>query len=235
MHFNPKAHHDNIYLMNDIEQKQSTIEQNPFTRVTTLSKILTMILLVVLPFVGFYMGVKYQKSLTIPPSVDVNKKTLTTPTAPSQNKYGVSLTFPSSPGLEITSTSFGEKWRENQMYIMILDKNIAEGMNMAWAEIRIVVIDSGGENLNSFVKNHSEDYIRGLFQSIVYYDPNKVTQTTRWDNEVYTYAKTDFQDSPGTKSTLYILRRGNEFILINVYINNESENMMRLLIPFLIQ
>ena len=219
--------------MDDVEQKHSMIEHNPCTRVTTLSKVLPMVLFVVLPFVGFYMGVKYQKSLTISPIGDVNQKILTTPTAPSQSKYLVSLTLPSSPNLKITSIPFGEKWRENQMYIGILDSSIAKGINMAWAGISIAVISSGGESLGSFVKNHSEDYIRGLFQDTVYYDPNEVIQTTRWNKEVYTYAKTDFQDSPGTESTLYILERGEEFILINVYINNESEKYNEVINPIL--
>ncbi len=207
---------------------------NPFTSVTKLSKIVALVLFILLPFVGFYLGVKYQKSSTVSPVDDINQRILTNPTVSPQSKYLVSLPLPSSPNLKITYIPFGEKWMENRMYIGISDSNIDKGLNMAWAGISIVVTSSRGENIDSFVKNHSEDYIRGLFQdTTIYYDPNEVTQTTRWNKEVYKYTKRDFQNSPEAESTLYILERGEEFILINVYINNESKKYNEIIDPIL--
>jgi hypothetical protein len=51
------------------------------TTVTPLSKILAMILFVLLPFVGFYIGMKYQEKTNISPIViNVNKPVNLTPT-----------------------------------------------------------------------------------------------------------------------------------------------------------
>jgi hypothetical protein len=51
------------------------------TTVTPLSKIIAMILFILLPFVGFYMGMKYQEKTNIAPVViDVNKSVNLTPT-----------------------------------------------------------------------------------------------------------------------------------------------------------
>lgn len=48
----------------NIENKSEFKKANWFNRPTTLSKILTMILFIVLPFVGFYLGINYQKMIT---------------------------------------------------------------------------------------------------------------------------------------------------------------------------
>ena len=48
---------------------------NSFTTVTPLSKTLAMLLFVSLPFIGFILGINYQKTTVIPPSI-----TLPTPT-----------------------------------------------------------------------------------------------------------------------------------------------------------
>ena len=45
---------------------------NPFTTVTNFSKILALILFILLPFGGFYLGTKYQKAITVFPEQDVN-------------------------------------------------------------------------------------------------------------------------------------------------------------------
>lgn len=50
--------------------KQNSIlepKKNPFTTVTTLSKILALALFVSLPFIGFYLGINYQKAVSIKP------------------------------------------------------------------------------------------------------------------------------------------------------------------------
>ena len=48
----------------NIETPSELKKANWFNRPTTLSKILTMILFIVLPFVAFYLGVNYQKMIT---------------------------------------------------------------------------------------------------------------------------------------------------------------------------
>lgn len=47
---------------------------NKFTTVTTLSKLLAMTLFIILPFVGFYLGMNYQGIIDIPNSVSVQTK-----------------------------------------------------------------------------------------------------------------------------------------------------------------
>jgi hypothetical protein len=71
-------------------------EQNPvpektkklpkwLTTVTPLSKALAMILFIALPFIGFYLGMKYQQQIMINPPVvsEVQKNIIPTPTSAS--------------------------------------------------------------------------------------------------------------------------------------------------------
>jgi hypothetical protein len=54
--------------MEDFKQKYPTIHKHLFT-VTTFSKILAMILFITLPFLGFYLGMRYKEGTEIKPSV----------------------------------------------------------------------------------------------------------------------------------------------------------------------
>ncbi len=63
---------------------------NPFTTVTTLSKIIAVILFVMLPVIAFYMGVAYQERIDKPLLQELHK----TPTnKPSQIQGGVACTM----------------------------------------------------------------------------------------------------------------------------------------------
>lgn len=59
---------------------------NPLTSVTPLSKLLALILFISLPFLGFYLGMRYQKASSIPaPSTVVNSNPVNQPLSPSAN------------------------------------------------------------------------------------------------------------------------------------------------------
>jgi hypothetical protein len=66
-----------LHLMEQNNQVSTpTTKPNPFTTVTTLSKLLALIIFIILPFAGFYLGTKYQKSVTVIPN--------TVPASPSK-------------------------------------------------------------------------------------------------------------------------------------------------------
>lgn len=63
-----------------IKQTNPTLHRYLFT-VTTFSKILAMLLFILLPFVGFYLGIQYQQKVTIPPvASEVQKTVILAPT-----------------------------------------------------------------------------------------------------------------------------------------------------------
>ncbi len=119
------------------------------------------------------------------------------------------------------------------MTIMITDTSI-KGLTFAWSEIDIVAVYSYPENLGSFARNHSQDCIECLLRGSggLQYDPSKVSQVTKWGADVYTYTAR-YPDSPGTKNTLYMLKQDNEIILVNVYINNSSDQYDKIINPIL--
>ena len=59
----------------NIVENNPTVDpkKNLFTTVTLLSKIVALCLFVALPFAGFYLGIKYQKSITVIQSVETPK------------------------------------------------------------------------------------------------------------------------------------------------------------------
>jgi hypothetical protein len=84
-----------------IKQSNPSLHRYLFT-VTTFSKLLAIVLFIVLPFVGFYLGMKYQQkvTLTAPVVSDVQKNTIPTPipALPGLSKYEdayVSFYYPS--------------------------------------------------------------------------------------------------------------------------------------------
>ena len=63
-----------------IKQANPTLHRYLFT-VTTFSKLLAMILFIVFPFVGFYLGMRYQKQITVNTTavLEVQKTVILTP------------------------------------------------------------------------------------------------------------------------------------------------------------
>jgi len=59
-----------------IKQANPTLHRYLFT-VTTFSKLLTMFLFVLLPFIGFYLGMQYQQRVTVAPVVSGVQKPVT--------------------------------------------------------------------------------------------------------------------------------------------------------------
>ena len=90
----------------------------PLVTVTTLSKILEGILFVLLPFTGFYLGMKYQTSISPKANEDItNVATTPTKTPPSPNptaewktytneKYGLESRYPHRLKLMLELTLF---------------------------------------------------------------------------------------------------------------------------------
>ncbi|MBU1016819.1 hypothetical protein KJ678_01495 [Patescibacteria group bacterium] len=93
------------------------------TTVTTLSKILAGTLFILLPFVGFYLGLKYQVSLSpkdaIPPTVSTSVKTPTTspdPTVDWKIYNGKDYTYKYPPD-----------WRAEVGYLFSYDESLLHG------------------------------------------------------------------------------------------------------------
>ena len=57
-------------MENKLKEKHPKVHRYLFT-VTTFSKLLAMFLFILLPFVGFYLGVEYQKKITVPTTSQV--------------------------------------------------------------------------------------------------------------------------------------------------------------------
>ncbi len=86
-------------MEDEIKRLNPTLHKCLFT-ITTFSKILAIILFIVLPFVGFYLGMKYQQKITVvAPSVQ-GFKNIPTPTLTTlvlrDEKAGFEFKYPSS-------------------------------------------------------------------------------------------------------------------------------------------
>lgn len=68
-----------------IKQTNPTLHRYLFT-VTTFSKLLAMALFILLPFFGFYLGMKYQeKTIVNTPTASMDNKTITLTPTPTAN------------------------------------------------------------------------------------------------------------------------------------------------------
>jgi hypothetical protein len=57
-------------------------KKNAFNTVTPLSKAIAMALFISLPFIGFFLGMEYQKRITVIP-VEYRQETFSLPTSPT--------------------------------------------------------------------------------------------------------------------------------------------------------
>lgn len=84
-----------------IKQINPELHRYLFT-VTTFSKLLAMFLFILLPFVGFYLGMQYQQKITTSAQIQIQKPVTPTP---------ILNTF-----IKITSPVGGEVWVEGKTY-----------------------------------------------------------------------------------------------------------------------
>jgi len=80
-----------------IEQSNSTLHKYLFT-VTTFSKLLAMTLFIALPFLGFYLGMKYQQKVTVAPIVSEVQRN---PTAITKPTITTEVSIANSPKTQI--------------------------------------------------------------------------------------------------------------------------------------
>lgn len=92
-----------------IKQVSPAIHKYLFT-VTTFSKLLAMVLFILLPFLGFYLGMQYQQKTTVatPPVAEVKITPIPT----------INLSPPQIPNatIKIISPKGGEVWMEGKTY-----------------------------------------------------------------------------------------------------------------------
>jgi len=110
--------------MNTAEQKNLKEPKiNPFTSVTTLSKITALVAFILLPFIGFYFGVVYQKTntvncvdlLAVPYSTDKKTTAKVTTTSPPNEDVTTNLGSGDTPSnntaLESVSYNPNTGWK----------------------------------------------------------------------------------------------------------------------------
>ena len=102
-----------------IKQANPTLHRYLFT-VTTFSKILAMILFIILPFIGFYLGMQYQETINPPPSsmfeqvtqkipIPTSTPTTTTSSIPSRGTIIIDNSgSTNTPGWTLTVQENGE-------------------------------------------------------------------------------------------------------------------------------
>jgi len=92
-----------------IKQTNPTLHRYLFT-VTTFSKLLALSLFIILPFLGFYLGMQYQQKLTVSTPVvsEVQKTTIPTPNPTSTSTFTPTPTTTLSSQTIITNSDDGK-------------------------------------------------------------------------------------------------------------------------------
>lgn len=144
------------------KQTNPTLHKYLFT-VTTFSKLLAMFLFVLLPFVGFYLGMKYQEKITNqnPEAFQLEKKSAETKTKESLSKTvnpSKTIGYASNITFKLVNTA-GWKTFSNGMFTFKYPKEYSiESKNDTSLILSKIVIGKGpsGENMNFTTKINIE-------------------------------------------------------------------------------
>ena len=122
-----------------IKQTNPTLHKYLFT-VTTFSKLLAMIIFITLPFVGFYLGMKYQQQITVTVPIVKEVQKITTPTPISyvidkpkwqpENIDGKFLISYPHDILQQKNDSNSQGSNSNMLYIQPIQENIQRTYNI---------------------------------------------------------------------------------------------------------
>jgi len=151
-----------------------------------------------------------------------------------ENRYNVSVTLPSASNISIDTTPFGERGRENRMTLSIIATDIGgNALDMGWASIDISVYPSTS-TLSSFIEGPGADYYLPSFLAAIIGDDSKIfTKIEKWGTGVYVNLNEYEDGADGQDSTLYVFKRENDFIFIDVYINNNVKGYNGIINPIL--
>lgn len=132
--------------------------KDSFTKVTLLSKILALLLFVILPFLGVYIGVKYQKLITIPsscPKVLQKPDTCLTQdlSAPISGVYVDKENFYQ---IDLPESWLASKEKDGDLLIQspdLLIENEGYGLPVRGAEISMRVQSTNYDNFDEYLVN----------------------------------------------------------------------------------
>jgi hypothetical protein len=179
------------------------------TTVTLFSKLLAMSLFIILPFLGFYLGMQYQQKLTVTTPVvsEVQKTVIPTPT-PTPGSIDIlnwktytnvkyNFTFKYLPDLnpkETAESSYGDARR--------LRIDLVNNKTIAYS---VEVLNAGSQNINDFMSN-------GFYQQVGS-GPSHIKKDVINNQTVYRFFM-EVPDTNGLSGTPNILFQNNSIAIV---------------------